>query len=114
MATKEFKFEDFDNGNDEMAGYEMVKLVDIIGKPFVIEKVTIQKDKNCDEKNPYSMNVAFDMDGDKLFFYTTSNRLVRTIKNIQEKVGTVPSVPVMVETEKYEGSPNPGYKFVTA
>lgn len=110
MATKDFKFEDFDTGNDEMDGYEMVKVADIVGKTFIIEKTTIQ-----DDKNGHSMNVAFDMDGDKLFIYTTSKRLIRTIENILVKNnGVIPPVPVKIETEKYDNSPNPGYKFVTA
>lgn len=109
MATVDFKIEDFDTGNDEMDGYEMVKIPDIVGKTFIIEKVTIQ-----DDKNGHSMNVAFDMDGDKLFIYTTSKRLIRTIENIISKHGSVPLIPVKIETEKYANSPNPGYKFVSA
>ena len=109
MATNEFKIEEFDTGNDEMIGYEMVKVADIIGKAFTIEKVTIQ-----DDKNGHSMNVAFDMDGDKLFIYTTSKRLISTIENVLEKFGKMPIITVKIETEKYANSPNPGYKFVSA
>lgn len=109
MDTKDFKIEDFDTGNDEMAGYEKVKTESIIGKSFIIEKVTIQ-----DDKNGHSMNVAFDLNGDKLFIYTTSKRLISTIENVLNKYGEMPSIPVKIEREKYTNSSNPGYKFVSA
>lgn len=107
--AEDFKIEMYDTGNDEMDGYEMVKTETIVGKPFIIEKVTIQ-----DDKNGHSMNVAFDMDGDKLFIYTTSKRLIRTIENVLAKNGSIPPVPLKIETERYANSPNPGYKFVSA
>lgn len=105
----DFKIEEFDVGNDEMAGYEKVKTEDIVGKAFIIEKVTIQ-----DDKNGHSMNIAFDLNGDKLFIYTTSKRLVQTMENVIAKYGSVPLISVKIETEKYAGSPNAGYKFVSA
>ena len=87
----------------------MVKTETIVGKPFIIEKITIQ-----DDKNGHSMNVAFDMDGDKLFIYTTSKRLIKTIENVLAKHGSMPAIPVKIEMEKYANSPNAGYKFVSA
>lgn len=109
----DFKIEDYDIAEDEMAGYTKVKIETIIGKSFVVEKVTIQKDKNCTEKNPFSMNMAIDLDGDKLFIYTTSNRLINTAKNVLAEFGEFPQFPIRIETEKYLNSPNAGYKFVS-
>ncbi len=109
MATTDFKIEEFDTGNDEMAGYEKVKIEAIIGKPFIVEKVTIQ-----DDKHGHSMNVAFDMDGDKLFIYTTSKRLVSTMENVLKAHGSMPAIPIKIETEMYANSTNPAYKFVSA
>lgn len=104
----DFKIGEFDVGNDEMAGYEKVKTESIVGKPFIIEKVTIQ-----DDKNGHSMNIAFDMDGDKLFIYTTSARLVGTIENVLKSYTEIPKIPLKIVLESY-GNGKSGYKFADA
>ncbi len=109
MATMEFKIENFDRIEDEMDGYTKVDTKDIVGKSFIIEKVQIR-----DDKNGHMMCLAFDLDGDKLFIYTGSKRLVRTIETVIKECGSIPLVPVKIVTEKYDNSPNPGYKFVSA
>lgn len=107
--AKKFDIEIYDESDNDMDGYEKVSIESILDKPFIVEKASVQ-----DDKNGHTINVAFDMNGDKLFIYTSAKRLVTTIENVlKDNNGVVPMSPIKIVEVDY-GNGKTGYKFTNA